>query len=468
MFSKHNTPNFPSLRQKVSLYFGLGFSLILLAMFSILYTSISQVLSSELDQDLLGDIQQYRTLVSQQGIETLTQELRRESLDEESDNEFIRLLTTKGQIIYQSDLSKWREVTELPTSHIVKSNNSQTVSFTTVDFENKDYPTRVVTAYLTSELILQAGELMETRQEVKELVLTNSVSLLVVAIPLVLLLSYFLASKVSKSITLISSATTELGNGSLAVRVPEQTGERETHQLAVSFNRMVEKVDLLIREMREMTDNIAHDLRSPLGRIRAISEVTLTGPQEVDSYRHASENTLKECDRLLGLINTTLDVAEAEAGIIRGEYKKVDLPLMLKDICEMYEPLAEQKRIHIKTLLPDTPLILNGYLSSLQRMMVNLIDNAVKYTKEHGSVLINLDADNKGIRVSVSDTGIGIPPTQQQRVFERFFRCDHSRTQSGNGLGLSYARAVARVHGGDIILEDKPEFTTCFTVCLPV
>ena len=272
----------------------------------------------------------------------------------------------------------------------------------------------------------------------------------------------------SKSITIISSATKELGNGSLAVRVPEDTGERETHQLAVSFNQMVEKVDLLIREMREMTDNIAHDLRSPLGRIRAISEVTLTGPQEVDCYRQAAVHTLKECDRLLGLINTTLDVAEAEAGMIHGEYTQVDLPSTLKDICEMYEPLAEQKHIHIQTLLPDTPLVFNGYLSSLQRMMVNLIDNAVKYTQEQGHVLVGLESDKEGVRMFVSDTGIGIPENQQQRVFERFFRCDHSRSQNGNGLGLSYARAVARAHGGNIVLEDRPEFTTSFTVYLPV
>ena len=184
MFSKRRVLNFPSLRQKISLYFGLGFSLTLLVMFSILYTSISQVLSSDLDHDLLGDIQQYRTIVSLQGLETLTQELERESLDEESDNEFIRLLSKEGQVIYQSDLSQWREITEQSHSHLIKASDNQTVNFATVEFENKEYPTRIVTASLTPDLILQVGELMETRQEVMELILTNSVSLLAVAIPI--------------------------------------------------------------------------------------------------------------------------------------------------------------------------------------------------------------------------------------------------------------------------------------------
>jgi len=153
---------------------------------------------------------------------------------------------------------------------------------------------------------------------------------------------------------------------------------------------MAERIKILIREMREMIDNIAHDLRSPIGRIRAISEDSLSANNSNEHYRGAASDTLEECDRLIKLINTTLDVAEAEARIDKIIKEKIDLSVLIEDACELFEPVAELKGIQLAHNIQNNCL-LYGMQSNLQRMFVNLLDNAMKYTSKPGKIYIELN-----------------------------------------------------------------------------
>jgi signal transduction histidine kinase len=167
------------------------------------------------------------------------------------------------------------------------------------------------------------------------------------------------------------------------------------------------------------------------------------------------------------LINTTLDMAEVDAGVINGAKGPVDLSQLMTDLCELFEAVAEEKHITFKvTVEPHCQIY--GIKHHLQRMVANLLDNAMKYTPSGGQVSIELTRSPHHCRLTITDTGVGIPLSDQPRVFDRFFRCEHSRSQEGCGLGLSFARSVARAHGGDITVTSESSQGSSFISIFPV
>ena len=218
--------------------------------------------------------------------------------------------------------------------------------------------------------------------------------------------------------------------------------------------------------MREITDNIAHDLRSAVARIRASAELTLSADTTSDEYRTSAADIIEECDRMIEMINTTLDVAEAEAGTAAFADRDIDITALVQDACELFEPVAEDKHITL-TVTSIGDCHTRGNTQQLQRMLANLLDNAVKYTLESGRIETALALDEDNITITVSDNGIGISESSLARIFDRSYRCDASRSESGFGLGLSLARAIARSHGGDITVASIPGEGSTFTVTLP-
>jgi signal transduction histidine kinase len=218
--------------------------------------------------------------------------------------------------------------------------------------------------------------------------------------------------------------------------------------------------------MRDITDNITHDLRGPVARIRTSAELTLSHVSTDDEYRTSAADIVEECDRMMEMINTTLDVTEAEAGAGIAAQQDIDLTALVEDACELYEPVAEDKNIHM-SISTASSAYTRGNTHQLQRMLANLLDNALKYTPAVGDITISMSVENDTVTLAVSDDGIGISESNQAHIFDRSFRCDESRSASGFGLGLSLARAVARAHGGDINVSSVPGEGSTFTVVLP-
>jgi signal transduction histidine kinase len=453
----------PSLAKKLTLSFTSTFIFLLAVLFISLYSSINALLEHQMDEDLEEDVEELNLLYQQSGFNRLLDELKSETAFGEHENAFIRLFDNDNSLIYQSELSEWQGL-GVSSAGIEKGREIHTEIR---DIPGREYLTHIVTASIGDNYLLQIGESSEEKQEIMDLLLQSFLWTFVLSLPIVAYITYIIARRSARNIGKVNEATLAIAAGDFSKRVLPQNSEYETQALAESFNQMADKIQALIKEMREMTDNIAHDLRSPLGRIRAIAEMSLTGKQVLEEYQQASENTLHECDRLLGLINMTLDVAEAEAGILRTENAQVDISNLVVDVCDLFEPTAEQKQIEINSTI-ETNVHMKGNLGSLQRMVGNLLDNAIKYTPQGGLVKVALERTSSGVRITVIDSGIGIASNDRMRVFERFFRSDESRTMEGSGLGLSYSRAVARAYGGDIEVTSEPHKGSQFTVLLPV
>jgi signal transduction histidine kinase len=276
---------------------------------------------------------------------------------------------------------------------------------------------------------------------------------------------WFMAKRALFGVEEITQAAVDITNGALDRRVPVTGRQDEVDLLAKTFNTMVDRIQGLIGQMREITENIAHDLRSPITRMRGIAEMALTVKNSNEERTAMAGTIIEECDRLLGMINAMLDISEAESGLMKLNAQNVDLVDLLRDVCDLFQPLAENRNIRMDIKAPES-VIARGDLKKLQRVFSNLVDNALKYTPGGGSVNIVIEETDRDIIVIVKDTGSGIHEEDLPHIFDRFFRGEKSRSTAGNGLGLSLAQAFVRVHGGTITAINAHDQGSQFTVIL--
>jgi signal transduction histidine kinase len=272
---------------------------------------------------------------------------------------------------------------------------------------------------------------------------------------------FFVSRRVLKRIDAMTDTANTIMAGDLGGRLPIAGTGDELDRLAGNVNAMLERIEALMRGLKEVTDNIAHDLKTPLTRMRNRCEQALRGEQGRD-YRAALESTIAESDDLIRTFDALLMIARAESGQARGNMAEFDAAEIARDVGELYEPLAEQKGLVLKIDAPAAAAV-RGNRELVSQALANLVDNAIKYagpdaSKINGAaaeILVKAGADGERITLSVADRGPGIPETDRGRVVERFVRLEESRSEPGSGLGLSLASAVARLHGGELRLEDN-------------
>jgi len=239
--------------------------------------------------------------------------------------------------------------------------------------------------------------------------------------------------------------------GDLARRVALDGSQDAFEALAVSVNAMLDRIAALMTELKVATDGLAHDLRSPLTRLRATLERALAASQD-EGARVAVLRALDEGDRLLAMLDTALRITRAEAGLGREAFVEIDLATMIRDLVEMFEPLAEDRGMTVSATVPATlPIV--AHREILGQALANLVDNALKYGD--GQVEVTATRIAGGVAISVVDDGPGIPADRRPEAMKRFGRLDAARSESGAGLGLTLAAAVAHLHDGTLTLEDN-------------
>jgi len=264
---------------------------------------------------------------------------------------------------------------------------------------------------------------------------------------------FLMTRNMLRRVDVVNRTSERIIHGDLSQRVPLNGSGDEFDQLAVNLNTMLDRIERLMTGMRQVTDNIAHDLRTPLARLRARLEVTLLERPDATLYGEALRETIAEADRLLGTFNALLSIAEAEAGSRRDALVTLDLGEIVRSVAELYDPVADEKGLTL-TARAEAGVTVHGDRHLLSQAVANLLDNALKYTPA-GTVAVAARREGMQGRIEVTDSGPGIPADRREAVFDRFVRLEGSRSTPGNGLGLSLVRAVARLHGGEVWLEDN-------------
>ena len=273
---------------------------------------------------------------------------------------------------------------------------------------------------------------------------------------------YWVSRKLLARIDAVAETTRTIMQGDLTGRLPVNGSGDELDRLSESLNLMLARIEQLMAGLREVSDNIAHDLKTPLNRLRNRVEAALREPYKEAGYRETLERTIEDADGLIKTFNALLSIARIEAGAGGENREQLDVSALLLDVAELYEPVAEERGIALKAE-DAPPVYIRADRQLLGQAIANLIDNAIKYgapDSEGGNgfepeVAVSTRAKNGTAEIVVTDRGPGVPASERERVLGRFVRLEASRSEPGSGLGLSLVAAVARLHGGSLRLEDN-------------
>lgn len=412
-----------------------------------LYFATAFVMERQTEETIQAEIagleEQYRA----QGLGRLHDVIERRSAAQPHRASIYLLADPLGQRI-AGNLARWPEVEPGPDgwlTFIVEVPDGETV---------ERRRARARSFRLSGDFHLLVGREVEDRLQIQALIKHAIGWGLALTLILGLAGGFLMSRGMLGRVDAINRTTRRIMAGDLGQRIALKGSRDEFDQLAANLNAMLDQIERLLAGMRQVTDNIAHDLRTPLSRLRARLEVALLETPDREHTRALLEETLADAEAMIGTFNALLEIARAEAGSERGAFDTVDLEALGGDLAELYRPLAEDQQLAFEChAAPGLEVRANRHL--LAQALANLLDNAIKYTPPGGTVSLAIERGTGGPVITVADTGPGVPEAERARVLERFVRLDATRSTPGNGLGLSLVEAVAKLHGARLSLADN-------------
>ncbi|MCK5837693.1 MAG: HAMP domain-containing protein, partial [Desulfobacula sp.] len=430
------------------------------------YFLASQTLQTQIDQELLDNAAKFSAVIHRNGLMGARELAVVEAQAAGEKLMFFRLVYPTGEVFASSHMSYWEHarVRQSALRRLIINKNNL---FETILIPSTQKRARILYSYVATNVILQTGIAMESSARF----LTAFKKVFVGAMGFIIIFSaisgWLLVRKTLSGVKTITRTAQTITGSNLDARVAGTGNKDELDHLANTFNSMLDRIEELVKSIREMSDNIAHDLKTPIARIRGFAELALVHEESMEDYRSMAANTIEESDRVLDMINTMLVISKAEAGEGEFVFKKTNLSKMIRAACELFAPLAEDKQIVFDQLVQDQ-IYCVADVKMLQRAFSNLLDNAIKYTPENGRIRVIAMLNDQEVIIKIEDTGIGIAPEYFEKIFERFYRAESSRTSAGTGLGLSLARTIVRQHNGNIYVTGRQEKGAVFVMTLPI
>ncbi len=403
---------------------------------------MAQQTDATIEAEIVGLAEQYR----EGGLNSLVSVIK-DRIERDPDSSSVYLLASKSFSPLAGNISGWPDI---------ETGNDGWLTFEFRDSRagGRIFQARARPFLLTGGLHLLVGRDTRELKATQELIMRALVWGMVLTLVLSLAGGLVMSRSMLKRIERINQASREIMAGDLRRRVETTGSNDEFDQLAHSLNEMLDEIERLMDGIRHVTDNVAHDLRTPLTRIRTRLE-QLHASLEKDNPNTAHvEQSIKDADQLLTTFGALLRIARIEAGGVKANFDNVDIAALLQDAAELYDAVAEEKQVGIDMKLESKPQV-QGDRDLLFQAIINLLDNAIKYSPVHSKIEIRLRERDQQPVMSISDNGPGIPAAEHSKVVQRFYRLDQSRTQHGSGLGLSLVAAVARMHNAKLDFDDN-------------
>ena len=438
---------FHSYTLRLALLYAIIFSTSTLFLFYFFYVFTASYMTQQMDSTIQAEIQGLAERYDQEGLQGLTELIAERVNRQQATGNSIYLLTTFTLQPLVGNLDRWPKNAAINNDWIEfrLEINEQT---------NETHLARAKIFRLPGQYGLLVGRDIHQLTEAKRRIVQALAWGLVIMVLLAFMGGLVLSRRTVRKIERINQTTKSIMSGDLSRRVPVTGRNDDFDQVADNLNQMLDRIQMLMEDIRRVSDSIAHDLRTPLARLRQNLEEARLRENPGSRSAISLEKSIREADNLLTTFNALLRIARIESGQVRAGFTSVDFHTLLDDIVEFYEPLVEEKNQTLETTI-ESNIHSAGDRDLLFQAFANVFENAIKYTPEKGQLSVSLIRLSTQVIVTISDNGPGIPENERENVFRRFYRLDRSRSTSGNGLGLSMVNAVIALHNGTITLEDN-------------
>ena len=413
------------------------------------------------DHDIIeSTLREYATTYQAGGLPALARAIEFEQRSGTREPLFVRLIGPFEDVLFYALPETWGafDLSELP--------GGPDAIWSQVRARDRNAVLEVATINIGDGAVLQVGKTTEARHQL----LSNFRDVLMLGAGAALVIGMvgglFLTRSTLKPLRgLRDTVRRILQTGQTDDRVPVYGTEDTVDELSTLFNAMLARITTLIHGMRNALDHVAHDLRTPMTRLRVTAESALATNDPV-KYREALSDCLEESERVLSMLTTLMDISEAETGTVQLHLSQVDLAPLAREVADLYEDTADDAGVALRVAVP-AELTVTADRDRLRQALANLVDNAIKYTPRAGHVDVSAAAASDSILIRVSDTGSGISAQDLPRIFDRLYRGDQSRATRGLGLGLNLVRAYIEAQGGTVTVESKPGHGSIFSIALP-
>ncbi len=417
-----------------------------LVLLGFIYWSTVAYMANQTDATIEAEItglnEQYRERGLNGLVTTITERLARDP-----DGSSVYLFASPTFTPLAGNLSAWPDVLPTPDGWL-------NFVFSDPRADGRLFHARARSFVLQGGLHLLVGRDTRELKATQQLIIRSLLWGLAITLALALLGGVLMSRGMLRRIELINQTSRDIIAGDFSQRVPTRGTNDELDQLAGNLNTMLEEIERLMGAIRHVSDNIAHDLRTPLTRLRNRLEHLQIEIEDQSPLKEHVERSIADADQLLSTFAALLRIARIEAGAHKTDFRSVDMAALVRDAAELYEVVAEEKQLDFTTHVEDSVSI-DGDRDLLFQALINLLDNAVKYTPEGGKISISLKQSENAVDIEVADSGPGIPVDERDKVGQRFYRLERSRSTPGSGLGLSLVNAVMHIHHATLWLEDN-------------